>query len=751
MTTETSFVGLFRPSASGQAIRTIEIPLIQRDYAQGRREAEARKIREAFVSVLHRALTESHGVSLDFVYGDVEDGIFRPLDGQQRLTTLFLLHWFIASRAGVDLTAQEWTAFSYATRTSARRFCERLGRAALPDDESRAASDWIADQPWFMALWRHDPTIEAMLVMIDAIEAQFTERDDFPELWRRLADEPAITFHRLAIDDMGRSDHVYIKMNSRGKPLTPFENFKSRFEGALKGSTSAAEFATRVDREWTNVLWRYRGDDDLVDDEFMRYLHFLTEICEWKQGSVVAGSVEERAIEAFATHSPTAETNLDFLFKAFDTWVDEDDIAAYFSTRFIQARPPAGGPDQLMLFGPVDLFEDCLRRYGDYAGNRRLFDFGQTLLLYAVLLHRIHATEDFARRARMIRNLIEASTNEVRLDNMPKLVADVERLVRDADPAPALNGATFAKHQRDHEIAKLRTLAAEPALSNAVFRLEDHPMLRGSLNAFVLDESLPARAESFEQLMADPSTWKTLTGALLATGDYARQSWERGFQFGSPSAATWWRELLTGQSYEDLAQTRGVLMKLLDTIASDPRDLVDSLTAIREEWLERREVARHFDWRYYFVKYNAMRDGTSGIYINASPGMGFDVVMLDKRQLNSHYRDPFLAAMLDGNPGASGIQDAAEGPRFTGYVSSERWLRFKSSGIGLRVVPEGLRLQIPEEAVETFRTRLMPQYPIASDGLLKVRQAQQNDTAIDVEDRVELGRRLIRDAVTAGL
>ena len=52
---------------------------------------------------------------------------------------------------------------------------------------------------------------------------------------------------------------------------------------------------------------------------------------------------------------------------------------------------------------------------------------------------------------------------------------------------------------------------------------------------------------------------------------------------------------------------------------------------------------------------------------------------------------------------------------------------------------------------EVVRAQLLPQYPIASDGLLKVRQAKQNDTTIDVEDRVELGRRFIDDAVSAGL
>ena len=85
------------------AIKRVEIPLIQRDYAQGRTDPATSQIRSAFLEVLHAALSanEPQEIGLDFVYGDVEtdSGTLRPLDGQQRLTTLFLLHWYIAYRA----------------------------------------------------------------------------------------------------------------------------------------------------------------------------------------------------------------------------------------------------------------------------------------------------------------------------------------------------------------------------------------------------------------------------------------------------------------------------------------------------------------------------------------------------------------------------------------------------------------------------------------------------------------------------
>ena len=46
-------------------------------------------------------------------------------------------------------------------------------------------------------------------------------------------ERPAITFQLLPLEHFGLTDDLYIKMNARGKPLTPFETFKARFEELL--------------------------------------------------------------------------------------------------------------------------------------------------------------------------------------------------------------------------------------------------------------------------------------------------------------------------------------------------------------------------------------------------------------------------------------------------------------------------------------------------------------------------------------
>ena len=59
---------------------------------------------------------------------------------------------------------------------------------------------------------------------------------------------------------MGLTDELYIKMNSRGKPLTQFEYFKAELERNVRGRNEkvAERILSKVDGKWTDLLWRYR-------------------------------------------------------------------------------------------------------------------------------------------------------------------------------------------------------------------------------------------------------------------------------------------------------------------------------------------------------------------------------------------------------------------------------------------------------------------------------------------------------------
>lgn len=297
----------------------IEIPIIQRDYAQGR--VEETEIREGFIDALKQYLDNNKpNQDLDFVYGSLSGNKFIPLDGQQRLTTLFLLHWYISLREDGrfddlqkwlldDITAENPTSrFTYRTRTSSKEFCDVLLKTKIDlknlmpadindkgTDLKNSLSKTIRDKGVYFLSWENDPTIKSMLNMLDAIHLKFNSskvEDYYDRLVRN--DGPVITFLLLNLNEFNLSDDLYIKMNSRGIPLTTFENFKARLlqytklkmqflesrklivNGEEKEVSIQEYFSFKIDTSWTNLIWSYVKNSDVksVDNKLMNFIRF---------------------------------------------------------------------------------------------------------------------------------------------------------------------------------------------------------------------------------------------------------------------------------------------------------------------------------------------------------------------------------------------------------------------------------------------------------------------------------------------
>jgi len=251
----------------------IEIPIIQRDYAQGRNENK--HIRLDFLRALKNSIVEGKKIKLDFVYGEVIDDIFQPLDGQQRLTTLFLLHWYAIAKEG-DISAkiiELLSKFTYETRISSRDFCNDLVKKSIEINNDKKISDKIKDANWFYLSWKQDPSISAMLNTIDDINDIF---GDVADLWELLTGQKLITFHHLNLQDLGLSDDLYIKMNARGKLLTPFENFKAQIQKIIEDKSWEKDvnpidrFDFKIDTIWTDFFWsKY---EKRVDEAHIRFI-----------------------------------------------------------------------------------------------------------------------------------------------------------------------------------------------------------------------------------------------------------------------------------------------------------------------------------------------------------------------------------------------------------------------------------------------------------------------------------------------
>lgn len=56
-------------------INKVIIPLIQRDYAQGRKTYEINRIRDKFLKSLYEAISTNTSINLDFIYGDIDEKV----------------------------------------------------------------------------------------------------------------------------------------------------------------------------------------------------------------------------------------------------------------------------------------------------------------------------------------------------------------------------------------------------------------------------------------------------------------------------------------------------------------------------------------------------------------------------------------------------------------------------------------------------------------------------------------------------
>ncbi|WP_345955259.1 DUF262 domain-containing protein [Mucilaginibacter sp. PAMB04168] len=273
----------------------ITIPIIQRDYAQGRPDEDL--IRGRFLTALFTALEQDNGLELDFIYGSVKKGtgeteMFLPLDGQQRLTTLFLLYWVVSNNElgthDRQLFCAQLARFSYATRSTARDFCQKLAHLTFTSD----AAGQIRKAYWFHNGYAQDPTVKAMLRTIADIEARYANCGS--PLFASLA---RLCFYILPLDGFRLTDELYIKMNARGKQLTGFENFKADLIGWMKsdenpdatklarqvsyGKTLMPHYlaiASKTDNSWTDIFWpvaraQPKEEDKIVDPYYFRFIN----------------------------------------------------------------------------------------------------------------------------------------------------------------------------------------------------------------------------------------------------------------------------------------------------------------------------------------------------------------------------------------------------------------------------------------------------------------------------------------------
>ena len=599
---------------------TIKIPIMQRDYAQGRKSEAVEAIREELLDSIFNALVTEKNMDFDFVYGTLKGGILYPLDGQQRLTTLYLLHWYLACKEGyIDDAREVLHHFSYETRISSREFCEKLIDLDYVPQEDETPTDYIKNQNIYFDLWDNDPTISHMLVMLDSIHKKFfdVELEMFPLLVRDIDSVPIITFNYLPMENYALTDDLYIKMNARGKNLSDFENFKAKFlQHMKKNGLPYKHFEESVDTSWTDLLWDYRSEvDNTIDEQFMYLFLYFTEMLylehsEQQDGNSPFKVTDIRGLISFYD----TEEKVEELYDLFDLWKNKEEIDECFDSVFA---------DQYSE-GKVRIFDDKHNLIDSTIKENKLKVFNK-VILYLFMKRLIlfkkkgksdDSIEDYVR---IIRNFVmkvrqrkyESYTPDFRFcrHGIPYIsyfleefieVEDIYGYVSEMERDERINNESL-KYEKD----KADYILKNPERKEYIHQFEDLNVFRTSIHnimPFIRNRHIDKLASNIEDLF-DKDYFELLVRAMLAVNDYGinlggSYYGERVF-YGNREKD--WYNILSATDRNDYPEVITAFLNQYYDASS--LDIEESLNEIINNNLP--DLSKD-DWRYYFVKYPSL-------------------------------------------------------------------------------------------------------------------------------------------------
>lgn len=233
--------------------KCIIIPSYQRDYAQGRNNKKSEEVRTLFVkSIVSAVNNENEELSIDYVYGYKKDNKLYLIDGQQRLTTLFLFYVYAASKS------KEKTDYL-------KNFCyeEREGVTEYIQSKLDGKECKIEEN---LHLY---PTVEAMERVYRLIEKEMKGKYiSFDALEN-------ITFLVFSNENDENEDSInektFWKMNARGKSLTEAEIFKSKACNCLEKG-EANEFSKAFNNMYSKLFDEQKEDVIKAEKEMLKYI-----------------------------------------------------------------------------------------------------------------------------------------------------------------------------------------------------------------------------------------------------------------------------------------------------------------------------------------------------------------------------------------------------------------------------------------------------------------------------------------------
>jgi hypothetical protein len=697
---------------------SIQIPIIQRDYAQGRDEIKVKEIRDNFLETIKNKLEKNEILHLDFVYGSIKNNNFIPLDGQQRLTTLFLLYFYFGKKENQNI--EYLSKFTYETRSSSREFCQKLVSSNI-DLTQDILSEQIKESSWFLPYWDNDPTIKSVFIMLDSIHQKFRDKTFFSEL-------DNITFEFFELEKFGLDDDLYIKMNARGKPLTPFENFKASFEAILEkiDKDLKNEFSNKIDKEWIDIFWKYKDKDYLIDEAFMNYFYYITEMLYIKQNRVFK-ELSNIELKAKVNEIYNNSENIKFLFDSIDNLPKIlDSFEEIFSKNQYEIN-------KICLFdNDINLSEKIIKQ--------KPVSLEQKIILFIAINHCIEfeINDNLKNLIRVMRNLLIRIrglkqsqlyyTQNLRYENLNAIInfalnfigKDVyQSLITESFD---LKYTAISKDSLSQEESKAQLMDKDENFKSLIFELEDFKYLKGDINNFLIDdiEKFKNYKNSIIEIYAQVND-TLIVQVMLTCGNYGLwRGWAGGsskYFFGKNK---YWDIILTNSDKRDFFH------QFLDQYLENNKSLHKMKKVFLDSYTKK-------DWRYYFIKYDEMINTEALLSKDNNVYAWHDDFSLEKMggaNLNAYHINSYIRTVAIKNKLSYTVF------KWDGYSYLSINKRIKE----IYSTQSGWEIIFDKSIDNTLKDKLVAQYSLENiyinKFVLKVKQE---------EDRIELMNKFIND------
>ena len=513
-------------------VSSVVIPQIQRPYAQGRTDEVSTYIRNTFLDEIFESLSkdEEEIFDLNFIYGVIKPNNdkykMELLDGQQRLTTLFLLYWYITNaeldwEESLFVRRECLSKFTYETRATSTVFCQKLAYYKVELGEKRP-KEVIRNAKWYFKSFDRDSTISAMLTMLDAIHERYTKLEK-KSLFGRLQN---LQFYVKSLGMFNLSEDLYIKMNARGLQLSPFENFKADLTNFVssekyepfcemvslykKGADVQVpfhfNFSVKLDAKWVDIFWR--NGNGAVDYD-ASYMSFFSRFFACKYIVSSKDDVSDRdmrtdeTIRFFYTNADERIGKNEYWgFKAFEALLGKhpEYVVTLSKVLDVLHQFDCKSTEKVIYKNMLPVWEKKSDSDGDdFYCNTSVRMSHVRLIALSALIEFVEAMDDFdvttfERWMRVVWNVIE-NTNIDNLTPVSSLVRKFSMIIRfvagKMKEGDSFYGALslYSSEEREsraviEEVEKARRIAEDENWEDVWKGVEKHPFFKGMVTFF---------------------------------------------------------------------------------------------------------------------------------------------------------------------------------------------------------------------------------------------------------------------------